>query len=86
MFNVFINDIFYSITDSSFYNYADNNTLSFAHPACTVLNSVLKRDSEKLIGWFSFSYMKANPDKFQAISQGKKANDTIMSFKFRNCM
>ena len=71
MFNVFINDIFYFIQDSTLYNYADD---------CTVLKSVLERDSEKLIEWFSFNNMKANPDKFQAICLGKKANDSIKSF------
>jgi retron-type reverse transcriptase len=27
LFNIFINDIFYFIQESSLYNYADNNTL-----------------------------------------------------------
>ena len=78
MFNVFINDIFYFIQDSTLYNYADDNTLSYTHSDCTVLKSVLERDSEKLIEWFSFNNMKANPDKFQAICLGKKANDSIL--------
>jgi hypothetical protein len=29
LFNIFINDIFYFISDSSLYNYADDNTLSY---------------------------------------------------------
>jgi retron-type reverse transcriptase len=29
LFNIFINDIFYFIQDSSLYNYADDNTLSY---------------------------------------------------------
>ena len=80
MFNVFINDIFYFIQDSTLYNYADDNTLSYTYSDCTVLKSVLERDSENLIEWFSFNNMKANPDKFQAICLGKKANDSIKSF------
>ena len=32
LFNVFINDIFHFISDSSLYNYADDNTLSFCNP------------------------------------------------------
>ena len=80
MFNVFINDIFYFIQESTLYYYADDNTLSYTHSDCTVLKSVLERDSEKLIEWFSVNNMKANPDKFQAICLGKKANDSIKSF------
>jgi hypothetical protein len=30
LFNIFINDIFYFISDSSLYNYADDNTLSYS--------------------------------------------------------
>ena len=80
MFNVFINDIFYFIQESTLYNYADDNTLSYTHSECTVLKSVLERDSEKLIEWFSVNNMKANPDKFQAICLDKKANDSLKSF------
>jgi hypothetical protein len=30
LFNIFINDIFYSVEFSNIYNYADDNTLSYA--------------------------------------------------------
>jgi hypothetical protein len=30
LFNIFINDIFYFISDSSLYNYPDDNTLSYS--------------------------------------------------------
>ena len=75
MFNVFINDIFYFVHNSVLYNYADDNTLSYTHPDCSVLKNVLERDSETLIDWFEVNSMKANPDKFQAICLGQKANN-----------
>ena len=81
MFNVFINDIFYFIHDSVLYNYADDNTLSYVDSDCDKLKTVLEGDSEKLIDWFDFNCMKANPDKFQAICLGQKANSNIKSFK-----
>ena len=31
LFNIFINDIFHFIKDSSLYNYADDNTVSYVH-------------------------------------------------------
>jgi hypothetical protein len=80
MFNVFINDIFYFVQDSDLYNYADDNTLSYTHTDCNILKSVLEKDSETLITWFEENCMKANPEKFQAICIGKKANEQIKSF------
>ena len=55
MFNVFINDIFYFIQDSTLYNYADDNTLSYTHSDCTVLKSVLLH-----CNLFKCSYMYQN--------------------------
>ena len=79
-FNVFINDIFYFIKKSLLYNYADDNTLAYQHDDCDILKSVLEEESQILITWFSDNCMKANPDKFQAICLGKKANSSIKSF------
>ena len=84
LFNVFLNDIFYFVHDSALYNYADDNTLSYIHSDCKVLKDVLQKDSETLIEWFNFNSMKANPDKFQAICLGKKANEKITSFHISN--
>ena len=84
LFNVFLNDIFYFVHDSALYNYADDNKLSYIHSDCKVLKDVLQKDSETLIEWFNFNSMKANPDKFQAICHGKKANENITSFHISN--
>ena len=65
LFNVFINDIFHFISDSSMYNYADDNTLSFCNPDFDALISTLETDSNQLIEWFRINKMQANPDKFQ---------------------
>ena len=74
-FNVFINDIFYFITKSSLYNYADDNTLSFHSPDFQKVITTLQEESDILIKWFSFNCMQANPDKVQAIAVGKKTYD-----------
>ena len=74
LFNVFINDIFYFIKKGTLYNYADDNTLSFAHPDYDVLISTLEEESLVLIDWFKINCMKANPDKFQALAVG---NNTL---------
>jgi hypothetical protein len=71
IFNIFINDIFYFISDSSLYNYADNNTLSYSGYDLDKIINTLEKDSLNLIDWFTLNQMKVNPDKFQAIAIGK---------------
>jgi hypothetical protein len=80
LFNVFLNDIFGFVTHSTLYNYADDNTVSHAHHDVTVLKTSLETDSKSLINWFHLNKMKANPDKFQAIAIGKKANSLNLTF------
>ena len=40
----------------------------------------LEEDSKALINWFSVNKMQANPEKFQAISVGKKTHDKNIIF------
>ena len=80
LFNIFLNDIFYFTTNSSLYNYADDNTLSYAHRDINKVISTLESDSIALIDWFSCNQMKANPDKFQALAIGKKTMDKNITF------
>ena len=44
LFNVFINDIFYSVKQAVIYNYADDNTLYFIHNNLVVLKKVLEEE------------------------------------------
>ena len=54
-FNVFINDIFYFIKRARVTNYADDNTLSFAHPNFQIIKSCLEAEAAKAIWWFSIN-------------------------------
>ena len=56
-FNIFINDIFYFIKRARLTNYADDNTLSFAHPNLQIVKTCLKAEAEKVIWWFSINLM-----------------------------
>jgi hypothetical protein len=49
LFNIFINDIFYSVDFSTIYNYADDNTLSYADHDLKNVISKLKSDSQKML-------------------------------------
>ena len=67
MFNVFVNDLYASITRCSLINYADDNTLSAHGTAKHTMTQVLTSQSEVAIRWFRDNYMEANASKFQSI-------------------
>ena len=77
----FINDVFQALGRSSLYNYADDNTLSYAHHNAETVIHTLQQDCSSLLHWFQENQMKVNPDKFQAISFGKRGNGVITDFK-----
>ena len=81
LFNVFLNDIFYFVLKFIIYNYADDNTVAYIHKDLDILKLVLENERLNLISWFEKNFMKANPEKFQAICVGKKSHDNIKSFK-----
>ena len=83
LFNVFINDIFHFVQDSTIYNYADDNTLSYSDTNTNTVVKTLENDSVNLIDWFCKNLMKANPDKFQAIAIGPKTNRHNLSFDLK---
>jgi succinate dehydrogenase flavin-adding protein (antitoxin of CptAB toxin-antitoxin module) len=62
------------------YNYADENTWSKSDKTLEKVISALEEDSNSLINWFSANKMQANPEKFQAISIGRKIHDLIVMF------
>ena len=80
LFNVFINDIFQFVQDSTIYNYADVNTLSCSDTNINTVYKTLEYDSINLIDWVSKNLMKANSDQFQAIAIGTKTNSHNLSF------
>ena len=51
-----------------FYNYADDNTLSYSHKTLDTTKKVLESESVTVIDWFGDNtIMKSTPGKFQAI-------------------
>ena len=81
LFNVFINDIVQAIGRSSLYNYADDNTLSYAHHNAETIMNTLQQNCPSMLHWFQENQMKLNPDKFQSISFGNRGNGVITKFK-----
>ena len=72
------------IKDSSLYNYADDNTLSFGYPDFDLFISTLESDSNHLIEWLKINKMKANPDKFQVLAVGKKTYEKRPAMNIQN--
>ena len=77
LFNIFINDLFFSIEKCSLYNYADDNSLSFSASSLSEVLSKLRIDCNHAIDWFTINGMKANPDKFQFMILSSSPLDPI---------
>ena len=80
LFNIFVNYLFFFVHKCELYNYADDNTLSKSDKSLEKVIASLEEDSKALINWFSVNKMQANPEKFQAISLGKKTHDKNIIF------
>ena len=65
LFNMFINDLFFSITKSKVCNFGDDNTLYSCNKNLEHAFSNLKYDLRNVLDWFKNNSMKANPGKFQ---------------------
>ena len=74
LFNVFINDLFYFITNANIHNYADDNTItSFANSIQGLIKTL---ESESNISWLEKNNMIANPERFHSIIVTKNRKDT----------
>ena len=75
MFNLSINDLFFSILIASVHNFADDNTLSAFAENISKLINILLIESEVITDWFKKNQTIVNPDKFQVIIIDKKKGD-----------
>jgi len=71
LFNIFINDIYLWIQNSTIHNFADDNTISAFANTIPDLIQLLEKESEIALNWFTKNEMIANPAKFQAIVVNK---------------
>ena len=66
LFNIFVNDLFYTDIDSMICNYTDDNHLVDENNCIDTLRNSLEKDAHHAISWFDNNYIDANPDKFSA--------------------
>ena len=69
------------MTNTTIYNYADDNTVSYCHKDLEILRDTLITECLKLLKWFVYNQMQANPDKIQAISVAQKTHSALTSIK-----
>ena len=72
LFNIFINDLFFFIKESSTTNFADDNTLYAYGDSIDEVNFKLENDIENALHWFEINQMVANPNKFQLMFLGTR--------------
>ena len=74
LFNIFINDIFYFITNCLLCNYADDNTLYAFDRFHETMKYKFQKDFEIFDRWFQQNIMVKNPDKYHFMNLGPKTS------------
>ena len=81
MFNIFLNNSFYSEKQGNVYDYAADNSVSMNHNELNFLSWQLQAEAEVMGQWFSDNAMEAKLAKFQGslLKNNKQANDFKVS-------
>ena len=72
LFNIYLNDLLWTIEESDVCNFADDTTLHAIDKDLRNLQKKLEISSNVAIKWFKLNYMKLNSDKCKLIICGKK--------------
>ena len=72
LFNIFINDIFYQLTDLT--NFADDNTIDACSDNVETVITKLEKDMITALNWFKVNKLVVNPGKFQLMFLGVQNN------------
>ena len=80
LFNIFINDIFFSTLDKQIANYADDNTPYCTDKTIELVIEQLENDTANLNTWFRDNFLKSNDDKNKLLV----TNDDTVTAKIGN--
>ena len=72
LFNIYINDLFFTVNHTDVCNYADDTTLHICSNDISDLIHGLEHDSLLSIEWFNSNYMKLNETKCHFLFSGHK--------------
>ena len=75
LYNLHCNDLPFNVKNCKFYNYADDNTISYSSNNLRDIYYHLHMEVNLLINWFKTNGFKANPDKFQYMLVSKEKKD-----------
>ena len=79
LFNIFINDIFLFVKNTSVCNYADDTTIYACNSDIDIIINRLETDSSILTKWFSENYMKLNKEKCHFMIFGNKSKESVVT-------
>ena len=74
LFNIYVNDIFYIITNVDIANFADDNSPYTSDNNMADVIKTLEQDSNKLYMWYRFNYLKPNADKYHLLLSSHDMN------------
>ena len=78
LFNLFINDLNFSVQLSSLRLYADDTTTYASNTDISALELSLNKDLENLSSWFASNYLSFNRKKTQAMILGKHSHEPAL--------
>ena len=67
LFNLFINDLIFTLQETYICNFADDTTLYACESNLSDVLQKIGADCDKAIKWFVDNSMEANPNKFHVI-------------------
>ena len=70
LFNLFVNDITYSVDDAKIRLYADDSLLYLSHPNQDVLETRSQSKFDVLQSWFKCNYSSINESKTEVLPLG----------------
>jgi len=78
LFDIFINDIFLFVHNTTVCNYADDTTIYTCNSDFDTIINRLEADSSILAKWLSENYMKLNEEKCHLIIFGNKVKMQLL--------
>ena len=75
---LFVSDLFFVITLSEVYNFADDNTLYNSNKELEIVFRNLETDRNNVLAWFNINSLKADPGKFQFMVLGTKEDGSFV--------
>ena len=86
LFNIYINDIFYTIKNVEISNFADDHSPFIFNKFITEVLKLLEEESNKLYRWYELNWLKPNAGKYHLLLSSHDMNLelTIITDKVRN--